>query len=78
MPLKNNMIAILKTTQVIISVIIVFLILIQTKNAGLSSGIKNSFTAYRSLRGVEKAVFILTGVLGVHLAANSFLLIKLS
>ncbi len=78
MPLKNNMIAILKTTQVIISVIIVFLILIQTKNAGLSSGIKNSFTAYRSLRGVEKAVFILTGVLGVLLVANSFLLIKLS
>jgi len=77
-PLKNNMIAILKTTQVIISVIIVFLILIQTKNAGLSSGIKNSFTAYRSLRGVEKAVFILTGVLGVLLVANSFLLIKLS
>lgn len=72
------MIAILKTTQVIISVIIVFLILIQTKNAGLSSGIKNSFTAYRSLRGVEKAVFILTAVLGVLLVANSFLLIKLS
>jgi hypothetical protein len=30
------------------------------------------------LRGVEKAVFILTGVLGVLLVANSFLLIKLS
>jgi len=72
------MIPLLKTTQVIISVALVLLILIQTKNAGLSSGLKNSFTAYRSLRGVEKAVFILTAVLGVFLVANSFLLIKLS
>ena len=67
-----------KTTQVIISIVLVLLILIQTKNAGLSSGLKNSFTAYRSLRGVEKAVFVLTAVLGVLLVANSFLLIKLS
>ena len=72
------MIPLLKTTQVIISIALVLLSLIQTKNAGLSSGLKNSFTAYRSLRGVEKAVFILTAVLGVFLVANSFLLIKLS
>ncbi len=72
------MIPLFKTTQVIISIILVLLILIQTKNAGLSSGLKNSFTAYRSLRGVEKAVFVLTAVLGVLLVANSFLLIKLS
>lgn len=78
MPLKNNMISLLKTTQVIVSIVLVLLILIQTKNAGLSSGLKNSFTAYRSLRGVEKAVFILTVILGILLVANSFLLIKLS
>ncbi|EKD96143.1 MAG: hypothetical protein ACD_24C00168G0001 [uncultured bacterium] len=72
------MVPILKTTQIIISVVLVLLILIQTKNAGLSSGLKNSFTAYRSLRGAEKAVFVLTAVLGVLLVANSFLLIKLS
>jgi len=70
--------SILKITQVIISIILVLLILVQTKNAGLSSGLKNSFTAYRSLRGAEKAVFILTAALGVLLVANSFLLIKLS
>ncbi|KKS65883.1 preprotein translocase subunit SecG [candidate division WWE3 bacterium RIFOXYB1_FULL_43_24] len=72
------MMSILKITQVIISIILVLLILVQTKNAGLSSGLKNSFTAYRSLRGAEKAVFILTAALGVLLVANSFLLIKLS
>lgn len=72
------MIALFKTMQIIISVVLVLLILIQTKNAGLSSGLKNSFTAYRSLRGVEKAVFVLTAVLGVLLVANSFLLIKSS
>ena len=72
------MIALFKTMQIIISVVLVLLILIQTKNAGLSSGLKNSFSAYRSLRGVEKAVFVLTAVLGVLLVANSFLLIKLS
>ena len=72
------MIAIMKTSQIIISIFLVLLILIQTKNAGLASGLKNSFTAYRSLRGVEKAVFVLTAILGVSLVINSFLLIKLS
>ncbi|GIW69992.1 MAG: hypothetical protein KatS3mg101_0739 [Patescibacteria group bacterium] len=70
--------AILKTSQIIISILLVILILIQTKNAGLASGLKNSFTTYRSLRGVEKAVFILTAILGVVLVVNSFLLITLS
>lgn len=78
MPIKNNMFNFLKILQAVISILLVALVLIQTKNAGLSSGLKNSFTAYRSLRGVEKAVFILTGVLGALLVVNSFLLIKLS
>jgi protein translocase SecG subunit len=69
---------ILKTIQVIVSVLLVLLVLIQTKNAGLASGLKNSFTAYRSLRGAEKAVFIITAALGVVLVVNSFLIIKLS
>lgn len=69
---------ILKILQLIISVLLIICVLIQTKNAGLTSAVKSSFSAYRSLRGVEKVVFWLTVFLSVALVANSLLLITLS
>lgn len=72
------MLLILKTVQIFIAVLLVFLVLIQTKNSGLSSGLKNSFTAYRSLRGAEKIIFILTVALGIGIVVNSLLIIKFS
>jgi protein translocase SecG subunit len=67
-----------KIFQIIISAILVVLILIQSKSAGLTSGLKGSFNMYRSLRGVERGVFILTIVLGVLLVINSIVIVLLS
>lgn len=60
------------------SILIVLLVLIQSKSAGLSSGLKSSFSMYRSLRGVEKTIFIATVVLGVLLVVNSLTIVLLS
>jgi protein translocase SecG subunit len=66
-----------KILQIVFSVLLTFLVLIQSKNAGLAQGLKGSFGAYRSLRGVERVVFIATIVLGVLLVANSIFLLVL-
>lgn len=67
-----------KIAQIIISALLVVLVLIQSKTAGLTSGLKGSFNMYRSLRGVEKGVFVLTIVLGVLLVVNSIAIVLLS
>jgi len=73
-----NLILIAKIVQIVISILVTCLILIQSKGAGLSYGIKSSFSMYRSLRGVEKTVFILTIVLGVILVLNSLFILFLA
>jgi len=72
------MLGILKIVQIIVSIVLVALVLIQSKSAGLSSSLKSSFNMYRSLRGVEKIVFILTIVFGVLLVLNSLALVLVS
>jgi len=72
------MVIIFKITQTVIAVFLMFLILIQSKGAGLSYGVKSSFSMYRSLRGVEKMVFILTIFSGVVLVLNSVVILLLS
>ena len=72
------MLGILKIVQIIVSIILVALVLIQSKSAGLSSSLKSSFNMYRSLRGVEKIVFVLTIVFGVLLVLNSLALVLVS
>jgi len=67
-----------KILQIVLSISLTILVLIQSKSAGLSYGLKSSFSMYRSLRGVEKLVFYGTVVLGVALVANSFLLLILA
>ncbi len=61
--------------QIIASVVLIFLVLIQSKSGGLSSSVANSFGAYRSRRGIEKGIFILTIIFGVIFTANSLFLI---
>ena len=72
------MLGILKIMQIIVSIVLVALVLIQSKSAGLSSSLKSSFNMYRSLRGVEKIVFVLTIVFGVLLVLNSLALVLVS
>ena len=54
------------------------LVLIQSKTAGLSPSLKGSFNMYRSLRGVEKIIFILTVIFGVLIVVNSLVIVLLS
>ena len=72
------MLGILKIVQILVSIVLVALVLIQSKSAGLSSSLKSSFNMYRSLRGVEKIVFVLTIVFGVLLVLNSLALVLVS
>jgi len=72
-----NIILISQVVQVLLSIIIVMLTLIQSKGVGLSSSVGSSISFYRSRRGLEKGVFILTIIAGVLLVANSLLLILL-
>jgi preprotein translocase subunit SecG len=61
--------------QIIASIILILLVLIQSKASGLSSSVANSFGIYRSRRGVERGVFILTIVMAVVFTINSLFLV---
>jgi preprotein translocase subunit SecG len=61
--------------QIIASVALILLVLIQSKANGLSSSVANSFGMYRSRRGVERGVFILTIVFGAVFTVNSLFLV---
>lgn len=67
-----------KVAQLIISALLVVLVLVQSKSAGLTSGLKGSFNMYRSLRGVEKGVLVFTIILGILLVINSIAIVLLS
>ncbi|MBU0650065.1 preprotein translocase subunit SecG [Patescibacteria group bacterium] len=63
------------TIQIITSIALILLVLIQSKSGGLATSVANSFSAYRSRRGVEKGIFILTVFFGIVFTVNSLLLI---
>ena len=73
-----NILLITEIIQIIASILIIFLVLIQSKGTGLYSGVGSNIGFYRSRRGIEKAVFILTIVLIVILVLNSAAIILLS
>jgi len=61
--------------QIIASIALILLVLIQSKSGGLSGSVANSFGAYRSRRGIEKGIFILTIFFGIVFTVNSLFLI---
>lgn len=63
--------------QMVISVFLVLLVLIQAKGKGLSRSIGGSISFYRSRRGLEKLVFVTTIIFGVSLCLNSLALVLL-
>ncbi|RJR28085.1 preprotein translocase subunit SecG [candidate division WWE3 bacterium] len=73
-----NLLAISKVLQIILTILLVIFILIQSKGAGLAAGVGNVFSAYRSRRGAEKLVFILTIVFSILLIINSLAIVTLS
>lgn len=64
-----------KIVQIIICLILVLLVLVQSKGKGLYSGVGSAFSVYRSRRGVEKLIFILTIVFTILLVANSLAIV---
>lgn len=68
----------LQIIQIFVSLALIGLVLIQSKGGGFASGIGNSISFYRSRRGLEKLVFVVTIVLGIALVANSLALVILS
>lgn len=73
-----NLLTILKILQLVMALFIVFFVLIQAKGTGLSRSFSGFNSFYRTRRGFEKFVFILTIVLGVGFVANSLALVFLS
>ncbi len=69
---------ILQIIQIILAILVVVLVVLQSKGMGLSSMVSGSFGYYRSRRGAEKAIFILTIVGIVAFALNSVLLMMYS
>lgn len=66
---------IFKLIQIFLTVIVTGLILLQSKGGGLSMSVGSAFTMYRSKRGAEKVIFILTIIFSVLVVANSLLII---
>lgn len=65
---------VLQISQIVITIVVIVLVVLQSKGMGLSSMVSGSFGYYRSRRGAEKVIFILT-VLGIiGFALNSVLL----
>ena len=60
--------------QIVFSIMVIGLTLIQSKGTGLSSMVSSSIGYYRSRRGIEKVVLILT-ILGIILFSSTSLLL---
>jgi preprotein translocase subunit SecG len=73
-----NILLISQIFQIVLCVVLSFLTLIQTKGGGLSGSFAGSISFYRSRRGLEKGIFVLTILLGILLVANSLLIVVLS
>lgn len=72
------MIFISQIAQIIISLILMGLILMQSKGTGLSATFGGSSGEYRSKRGLEKGLMYITIFVGILFVANSLALILFS
>jgi len=66
---------IIKIVQIILSILVTTMVLLQSKNGGLASSVSGAFTMYRSRRGLEKVIFIVTILSSILLSINSIALI---
>jgi len=51
---------ILLVIQIILSLVLIFLIVVQSKGSGISSSLMGGSSVYSTKRGVEKAIFNIT------------------
>lgn len=57
--------SIINITQIVLSILLITAILLQQRGSGLGGAFGGEGNVYRSKRGVEKTLFIVTIVLGV-------------
>ena len=60
-----NIRLILNISQIIVSIILITAVLLQQRGTGLSATFGGEGNIYRTKRGIEKALFILTIVLAI-------------
>ena len=54
------MLAYLNVIQIIVSIVLIFVVLLQTRGSGFSATFSSDSSIYRSRRGVEKTLFNFT------------------
>lgn len=69
---------VLKTIEIIVSILLILLILVQTKTNNFSSSLSSRFSFQRTKRGLESFVFYLTIFLSIGFSVNTLLLVLLS
>lgn len=67
----------LKILEIVVSIILILLILIQTKSNNFSSSLSSRFSFQRTKRGLESFVFYLTILLSVGFTLNTLVLVLL-
>jgi len=72
--LENN----LKIVEIVVSIILILLILVQTKSNNFSSSLSSRFAFQRTKRGLESFVFYLTIFLSVGFTLNTLVLVLLN
>ncbi len=66
----------LNLVQIILSVVLILLVLVQAKGSGFSGAFFSDSSAYRSRRGVERTLFNLTIGLAVFFVVLSVVVVK--
>lgn len=64
--------------QIVVSIALVLIVLLQVRGGGLGGIFGQPDTVYRTKRGVEKTLFQFTIILAVIFVAISLILLKLS
>lgn len=67
----------LNLVQIILSIVLTLLVLLQAKGSGFSGAFFSDSSAYRSRRGVEKTMFNATILLAVLFVLISLISVKL-
>ncbi len=68
----------LKTIQIVTSIFLIVLILVQTKSNNFSSSLSSRFSFQRTKRGLENFVFYLTIFLSIGFSVNTVILVLLN
>lgn len=66
-----------KLIQIVLAILITILILLQSQGKGLSGALGDVGGFYRTRRGLEKFIFVLTIALSVLFVINSLLIVYL-